>query len=119
MIASQTYVLQQIFIHHLQTPGILSSSEFRAFRIKAGIVVNRFTISVGRGSDTTPFMSYSWDQQEHHIKYIGFSSWSGLSAEWRLGVDLQLATQDYSYTYFLASEFSGVVGKLIFLCLIW
>ena len=69
-----------------------------------------FTISVGRGGESDPFMSHSWDKQEHDIKYFAFGSFLG-SADWKMqysmgqSSNLQFKTKpEDQYTYHSISE---------------
>ena len=95
-----------------QTPGILSPKEFKTFWIRTASEKNKFSISVGKGGETDPFMSHSWNNQEHDIKYIGFSSWTGHSGDWKiLPHDLPVATKDFSYKYYYADIIGPEAGK--------
>ena len=90
----------------------MSPKEFKTFWIRTASEKNKFSISVGKGGETDPFMSHSWNNQEHDIKYIGFSSWTGHSGDWKiLPHDLPVATKDFSYKYYYADIIGPEAGK--------
>ena len=118
-----------------QTPGILSSTEFRAFwvKVRGNPLDNTFTISVGKGGDEEPFMSKTWDRlsfyyrppaskdfseytwnQITNIQEVGFASWNGHSADWKIGLsdtNLQFSTPSYLWHFYDKS--TVVVGRNI------
>ena len=92
----------------MQTPRILSNTEFRTFWIKAASENNKFSISVGKGGVSVAFMSHAWDQQEHQVNYIAFSSGTDSidgtigngQLEWKIiPAHLQFTTVGYIYKY--------------------
>ena len=101
------------FILIIQTPYILSDLEFRTFWIRTETANPKFTISVGRGGETAPFMSHTFDYQQHAINYVAFSSYYGHSGEWYiLPHRLEVTTQDYSYHYYSTSAVSPTRGRI-------
>ena len=94
-----------------QTPDILSDWEFRTFWIRTELADPQFTISVGRGGETAPFMSHTFDYQQHAINYVAFSSYIGHSAEWYiLPHQLEVTTQDYAFQYYSTFALSSTRG---------
>ena len=84
-----------------QTPGILSEKEFRTF----WITMTSTTISVGRGGETVPFMTYSFGKSNPRINYVAFSSWGPHSGQWEiLPHNIQFTTNGYNFKYYLISK---------------
>ena len=83
-----------------QTPGILSEKEFRTF----WITMTSTTISVGRGGETVPFMTYSFGKSNPRINYVAFSSWGPHSGQWKiLPHNIQFTTNGYKFKYYSIS----------------
>ena len=104
---------QATFIFLFQTPDILSDWEFRTFWIRTESADPQFTISVGRGGETAPFMSHTFDYQKHDINFVAFSSYYGHSGEWYiLPHHFEITTQEYSYQYYSTSALSPTRGTI-------
>ena len=79
---------------------------------------HKFTVSVGRGWESDPFMSHSWDKQEHQIKYFAIGSFHGSSAEWKIQSsnqpsNLNIVTgEQYSYYSIAAAGLPGTTAQL-------
>ena len=113
LVARIKLFTQATFILLFQTPDILSDWEFRTFWIRTELADPQFTISVGRGGETAPFMSHTFDYQKHDINFVAFSSWNGHSGEWYiLPHRLEVTTQDYSYHYYSTSAVSPTRGSI-------
>ena len=92
----------------------MSANQFRTFWIKTVSEDNSFTISVGKGRETLPFMSHTWKKKlQKRINFVAFSSWTGHSGDWKiLPHNLKLKTKDLSYKYYYADIIGPLAGKL-------
>ena len=94
-----------------QTLGILDTTEFRTFWVKTESENSKFTIHVGKGGERHAFMSHTWDDQEHQINFVAFSSWYGHSGEWKiLPHDFEFTTQDNNYKYYSSTAVNPEAG---------
>ena len=58
---------------------------------------------MGKGGETVPFMSHTWEKKllKRKIDFVAFSSWQGHFGDWKiLPSDLQVKTKDRSYKYY-------------------
>lgn len=70
---------------NIQTLGILSPMEYRRFWVKAGIMEDRFTVCVGKGDETVPFIAHTWDKEPHTMPcHVAFSTGHGKTAYWEI-----------------------------------
>ena len=70
---------------YIQTPSILSATEYRRFWVKAGIMESKFTVCVGKGDETVPFIAHTWDNEPHTMPcHVAFSTGHGKTAYWEI-----------------------------------
>ena len=92
-----------------QTPGILSKKEFRTF----WITITSTTISVGRGGENFPFMTYIFKKSNPRINYVAFSSWGPHSGQWKiLPNGIRFATDGYNFKYYTKSTVTDLQASV-------
>ena len=93
-----------------QTPGILSSSEFRGFWITTEYVNNDLVIKVGKEGEREPFLTGT-DTTPLQIQNIGLSSWVGQSATFKLiQVNLLTICALFNMYYFRIRYHATAIG---------
>ena len=76
------------------------------------------TISVGRGGETVPFMTYNFKKSNPKINYVAFSSWGPHSGQWKiLPHNIQFTTNGYNFKYYSVSTVTDLQTG-IFQCII-
>ena len=74
------------------------------------------TISVGRGGETVPFMTYSFGKSNPRINYVAFSSWGPHSGQWEiLPHNIQFTTNGYNFKYYTKSAVTDLQAGRYFM----